>query len=77
MGQPKSIIGLHVKYFDFLGEMRYGNIIAVEPSSNPEEPYLYISDEEEEFNIHEDMVAGVMIRYAEIRQSGQVYIDED
>jgi len=75
MNKHVSIIGAHVKYFDFLGEMHYGSIIAVEPSPNPEEPYLYISDEDEEFNTHEDLVNGTMIRYAEIRISSEVCLD--
>ena len=73
-----NAIGLHVKYYDYLGMDRYGKIIAVERSNmNPNDFYVYIEDEVPEYNIHEDMVNGVMIRYAELRLSQDVYVDNE
>lgn len=73
-----NAIGLHVKYYDYLGIDRYGKIIAVERSNmNPDDFYVYIEDEVPEYNIHEDMVNGVIIRYTEIRLSQDVYIDNE
>lgn len=81
IGQPtndiNSLIGKAVKYYDYLDLERFGHIVAVEPYPiDPEQAYIYIEDNEPEFNIHQDFVAGSVIRYAEIRPSGQVYIDE-
>lgn len=75
--KPKSIIGQHVKYFDYLDAEHYGTIVAVEPyPADPDQVYVYIEDEESEFNIHEDIINGQNIKYAEIRPSSEVYIDD-
>ena len=34
---------------------------------------IYIEDEEQEFNIHQDNINGKEINYAEIRPSNEVY----
>lgn len=78
----KSAIGLHVKYFDYLGLERFGRIIYIEPSnmySNIYETdiyYVYIEDEEVEFNTHDIIINNEIKMYAEIRLSTEVYIDE-
>ena len=72
-----EVIGTHVRYFDYLGAERYGTVIAAEPSEHcPELAWLYIEDEEPEYNIHQDIVWGKLITYAEIRISDEVNIDE-
>lgn len=69
----KDIIGRTVRYFDYIGSERYGRIIFVEPyPMDPDQVYVYIEDEEIEFNIHEDFLGGQNIRYAEIRPSSEV-----
>lgn len=74
----KSCIGLHVKYFDYLGLERFGRIIYVEPSNmNPDKFYVYIEDEESEFNIHDININGEIKMYAELRINDEVYIDDD
>lgn len=71
-----NIIGKHVKYFDYVGDERFGTIIAAEPyPMDPEVAYVYIEDEDPEYNIHEDFVGGTLIKYAEIRPSTEVYPD--
>lgn len=75
--EPKTIIGRHVKYFDYLDAEHYGTIVAIEPYPiDPAQVYVYIEDEESEFNIHEDEINGQMIKYAEVRPSAEVYMDE-
>ena len=72
-----NITGLHVKYYDYLGLERFGRIIFTEPYPyNTSILYVYIEDEETEFNIHKDVLNGNEIEYAEIRLSSEVYIDE-
>lgn len=74
----KSCIGLHVKYFDYLGLERFGRIIYVEPSNmNPDKFYVYIEDEESEFNIHDINIDGEIKMYAELRINDEIYIDDD
>lgn len=71
-----SIIGMHVKYFDHVGQEHFGKIIALEPNPiDASAPYCYIEDEDSSFNSHLDMVDGRMISYAEIRTSDQVIPD--
>ena len=71
-----EIIGLSVRYFDYLGLERFGRIVFAEPSNaNPNMVYVYIEDEESEFNIHEVALVSKVIRYAEIRESTEVYPD--
>lgn len=72
-----TIIGLHIRYFDYLGLERFGRICYVELSSiGPETVYVYIDDEEPEFNIHELAAPSGIIKYAEIRTNEEVYLDE-
>ena len=72
-----NITGLHVKYYDYLGLERFGRIIFTEPYPyDTSILYVYIEDEETEFNIHKDVLNGNEIEYAEIRLSSEVYIDE-
>lgn len=74
----ENCIGLHVKYFDYLGLERFGRIIYVEPSNmNPDKFYVYIEDEESEFNIHDININGEIKMYAELRINDEVYIDDD
>lgn len=74
----KSCIGLHVKYFDYIGLERFGRIIYVEPSNmNPDKFYVYIEDEESEFNIHDINIDGEIKMYAELRINDEVYLDDD
>lgn len=74
----KSCIGLHVKYFDYLGLERFGRIIYVEPSNmNPDKFYVYIEDEESEFNIHDINIDDEIKMYAELRTNDEVYLDDD
>ena len=71
-----EIIGLSVRYFDYLGLERFGRIVFAEPSNaNPNTVYVYIEDEESEFNVHEVALVSKVIRYAEIRESTEVYPD--
>ena len=71
-----EIIGLSVRYFDYLGLERFGRIVFAEPSNtNPDMVYVYIEDEESEFNIHEVALMSKVIKYAEIRESTEVYPD--
>lgn len=72
-----NIIGLHIKYFDYLGLERFGRICYAEPSNvNPNQIYVYIDDEEPEFNIHEVITPSGPLKYAEIRTNEEVYPDE-
>ena len=73
----QEIIGLHIKYFDYLGLERFGRICYADPSNmNPSIIYVYIDDEETEFNIHSIMTPNGEIKYAEIRTNEEVYLDE-
>lgn len=72
-----GIIGTHVRYFDYLGFERFGTICHYEFSNmNPNMCYVYISDEDQEFNVHQLMCPdGKVIYYAEIRLSNEVSVD--
>lgn len=72
-----NIIGLHIKYFDYLGLERFGRICYSEPSNMDQNTiYVYIEDEESEFNIHTIMTPNGELKYAEIRTNEEVYLDE-
>lgn len=72
-----ELIGKQVIYFDYMGIERHGNIVAFEPSNDPEQLYLYIADEDEEENIHDLQTSPTtVIMYAEMRLSGDVILDE-
>lgn len=71
----QEYIGKSVIYYDYLGFERYGRIVAIEPGQEPDTPWLYIADTDEEYNIHADMVNGSNIRYAEVRISSDVVLD--
>lgn len=79
----KNPIGLHVKYFSYIGEEMYGKIVHTEPcmqESHPEYPfdYIYIEDEQTELNVQEVIDHnGNTIMYAEIRPSYEVYPDQE
>lgn len=79
----KDPIGLHVKYFSYIGEEMYGKIVHTEPclqESHPEYPfdYIYIEDENDNLNIHEVVdYNGDIVRYAEIRPSYETYLDQE
>lgn len=73
----EEIIGLHVKYYDFLGLERFGNIVFAEPTTDPEVAYVYIEDEDPvENNKTLNFVDGRIIFYAEIRLSTEIARDE-
>ena len=70
----KKFLGKTVKYYDYLDAERYGRIVAIEPNPNsPDTPFIYIEDEEQEFNEHRDIVNGKEVHYAEIRLSSEIY----
>ena len=72
-----DVIGKSVKYYDYLDDERFGTIVAIEPyNQNEGVVYVYISDNEEEYNFHQDMVGGKLVKYAELRLSTEVYLDE-
>lgn len=71
-----ELIGQHVVYYDYLGIESYGIIVAIEPYSE-DQIYVYIEDEDGEDNIHEDIINGKQIRYAEMRLSSEIYLDEE
>lgn len=66
-------IGKPVKYYDYLDMERFGKIVAIEPKSD-DIAYVYIEDEDPEYNIHRDIVNNIPINYAEIRPSDSIYI---
>lgn len=74
--KPKdNLIGTHVRYFDYLGLERFGVIIASEPYIHDNTVmYVYIEDEEPEFNIHEDIVNNQSIKYADIRLTSEINV---
>ena len=73
-----DLIGLHVRYFDYLGLERFGTIIFSEPFQYDDSiRYVYIEDEEVEFNIHEDNFNGNIVKYAEIRLTTEVILDTE
>jgi hypothetical protein len=77
MIQKDPLIGLHVRYFDYLDMERFGTVIMSEPYPNDESVrYVYIEDDDPEYNIHQDVVLGQTILYAEIRLSTEVNVDE-
>ena len=73
-----KVIGTHVRYFDYLDDERFGTVVAAEPVlyGPGDLAWLYIEDEDQEYNIHHDIVDGQLITYAEIRISNEVDIDE-
>lgn len=73
-----NIVGKSVKYYDYVGDERFGTIVAIEPSCFGEYiPYCYIEDDDPSYNIHTELIInGIVKRYAEIRLSTEVYIDE-
>lgn len=71
--RANEIIGKKVRYYDYLDCERDGTIIDLEISQNGI-CYVYISDSDEDYNIHEDVVNGRLIRYAELRNSEDVYL---
>lgn len=73
-----SLIGLHIRYFDYLQLESFGRIVYVEPSNMaPDIYYVYIEDEDPVFNIHDININGEVKMYAEIRPSNEVYIDDN
>lgn len=75
--EPDSIVGTRVKYYDYLDSERFGKIIAVEPYPYHDDMiYCYIEDDDMEENMYEDVVNGEMIRYAALRVSVDIYLDE-
>ena len=76
MNDPNNLIGKSIKYYDYLDSERFGKILAIEPSRNPEILYIYIEDDDPEFNVHQDFINGQVLRYAEIRPSSEVYFDD-
>lgn len=78
MKDVNELIGKQVTYFDYLGEEHHGSIVAIESCRiSKDEVYIYINDEEQEFNIHQDVINGVQITYAELRPSSEVILDID
>lgn len=75
MYEVKDVIGLHIKYYDYLDSERFGKIVAIEATKEDNIVYVYISDEDPNFNIHSDIVNGQLVRYSEIRVSDDVYVD--
>lgn len=74
--QLNELIGKHIIYFDYLGIESYGIIVGIEPCNEEDQVYVYIEDEDGEDNIHEDIINGKHIRYAEIRLSSEIYLDD-
>lgn len=73
---PLELLGKQIKYFDYLGLERSGKIIAFEPCPDIDDIlYLYIEDEDPEFNIHNDIINGKNISYAELRRSNDIILD--
>ena len=71
------LIGKSVKYYDYLDSERFGSIVAIEPyPMDPEQVYVYIEDNDTELNTHQEFINGQVVRFAEIRPSSEVYIDE-
>ena len=77
MKEAYELIGKHIVYFDYLGIDSYGIVKAIEPGPTEDTVYVYIEDEDGEDNIHEDYVNGQLIKYAEIRLSSEIFLDED
>lgn len=76
MKKQKMIMGSHVRYFDYMGFERFGTIVAIEPyPADSTLAYIYILDEEPEYNVHQDIISGVSVVYAELRPSDEVYLD--
>lgn len=71
-------VGFAVKYYDYLGDERFGTVVHMEPSNLGNDiAYCYIVDDDLQYNIHNDIIInGKAIEYAEIRPSTEVYIDE-
>lgn len=75
---PENLISKKVIYYDYLDSERYGKIVAIEPyAANNDIVYVYIEDDEPDENIYEDLVNGrELVKYAELRLSSEVIIDE-
>lgn len=73
-----NIIGKAIKYYDYVGDERFGSIVAIEPSNIEDDVvYCYIEDEDPSYNIYDELIIdGMVKRYAELRLSTEVYIDE-
>ena len=83
-------LGKSIIYYDYLGYQRYGKIGWMEPyeGDQPDDgtiiSWVYISDDDPEYNVHEFVVnVGTAkkpdikhIMYAEIRLSTEVILDE-
>lgn len=77
MQEINKLLGRSVKYYDYLESERFGRIVAIEPyPMDQTQAYIYIEDNEPEFNIHQDVIVGKAVKYAEIRPSSEVYLDE-
>ena len=73
-----ALLGKAVIYYDYVGDERYGKIIAIEPySTDSDLAWIYISDNEDIYNIHEDVVNENLIKYAAIKLSDEIYLDEE
>lgn len=73
------IIGKQILYEDYLGFERSGRIVAIEFTNTTNVDgiaYIYIEDEDTEFNVHQDVVNGQLVTYAELRPSNEVYLDD-
>lgn len=75
------IINMECKYEDYLGEPRLGRIVAYEfvrPAMDiPDICILYIRDIlNEDYNDKQDIVNGIPIVYADIRQSTEIELLE-
>lgn len=60
-----KLLGTSVKYFDYIGDERFGRIIAIETKNDPG-PYkdlywIYIEDEDPELNDKTDFINGVAL----------------
>lgn len=86
-----NILGTNIIYKDYLGYQRYGKIGWVEPYEGDQDQedekqvvWIYVSDEDPEYNVHEFIVnVGTIdkpdikhIMYADMRLSTEVYLDE-
>lgn len=73
-----EILGKHVRYSDYVGEERFGIIVATEPYPyDTELVYVYIEDEIGDKNEYQDWVNGRDVRYAAIKLSSEVVIDDE
>lgn len=67
-----------VMYYDTLGFMCYGKIVAIEPYPQDRNlAWIYIEDEDDDVNTMQDMVNGALIKYAALRISTDVILDNN